>query len=316
MAALVALGFVGWVAVQVSPWPAVMFIRHTFDADSAKRNAVLEKLVPPDVSAQRDLNAGSGKFDVFTPKSPAPRPVVFWVHGGAFIAGQKEDVAPYLQILAAKGFITIGVGYTTAPSAKYPEPVRQVNETIAHVLANAADYGIDPQKVFLAGDSAGSQIAAQTAAIMTNSAYAASTGIKPGAEGVQLRGILLNCGIYDPSKINLDGDFGGFIRTVLWSYFGEDDPASIEKFDEFNVIRNVSGTFPPTFITVGNADPLAAQSLLMADALKSKSVEVEELYFDKDHQPPLGHEYQFNLETADAKLAFDRIVAFLEAKSR
>lgn len=315
VAAIVVLGLVGWIAVRVSPWPSVLLIRHTFDADSAKRNSALEKLVPSGLVAKRDEVASSGKYDVFEPGSPGPRPVVFWIHGGAFIAGQKEDIAPYLQILAAKGYTTVGIGYKTAPSVKYPEPVRQVNETIAHVLSKASDYGIDPDRVFLAGDSAGSQIAAQTAAVVTDPLYANETGIKPGLSPTQLRGIILNCGIFDPSKINLDGAFGGFIRTVLWSYFGEDDPAKIEKFDEFNVTRNVGGAFPPAFITVGNADPLAPQSILMAEALKSKGIAVDELYFEKDHQPPLGHEYQFNLETADAKLAFDRMNAFLEARS-
>ena len=83
---------------------------------------------------------------------------------------------------------------------------------------------------------------------------------------------------------------------MLWSYFGERDPAKIAKFDEFNISRHVSPGFPPAFVTVGNADPLAPQSVLMADAIKAQGVAVDELYFPPDYEPKLPHEYQFNLD--------------------
>ncbi|MGB8817304.1 MAG: alpha/beta hydrolase [Rhizobiaceae bacterium] len=313
--ALAVLAAVAFAAFKLSPWPSVLVIRHTFDADSAIRNAALAKFKPAGVTKFADLFYGSGTFDVFVPESPGPHPVVFWIHGGAFIAGQKEDIAPYLEILASKGFVTVGIGYTTAPSAQYPGPVRQVNEAIAHILANSGEYRIDPSRAFLAGDSAGGQLAAQIAAIATGPAYAAAVGIKPALNPQQLRGVLLNCGIYDPSKINMAGAFGGFIRTVLWSYFGESDPAKIEKFDEFNVSRHLTPAFPPAFATVGNGDPLAPQTVLMANAIRAQGVSVDELYFADDYKPALPHEYQFNLETEAAQTALTRIVAFLQARS-
>ncbi len=152
--------------------------------------------------------------------------------------------------------------------------------------------------------------------ISTNPAYAAASGIHPAMHPAQLRGILLNCGIYDPSKINLDGAFGGFIRTVLWSYFGERDPVKIAKFGEFNISQHVTSSFPPAFITVGNGDPLAPQSVLMADAIKAQGVAVDELYFPPDYEPKLPHEYQFNLDTEAGKTALMRMTAFLQANSQ
>jgi acetyl esterase len=313
--AVAVLGTTAFASFKLSPWPSVLVIRHTFDKDSALRNEALAKHKPANVQVLKDVSYGTGKFDVFLPKSPDLRPVIFWIHGGAFIAGQKEDVAPYLEILASKGFTVIGIGYATAPAAKYPEPVRQVNEAMAFALARSADYLIDPSKVFIAGDSAGAQLTAQTAAIITSPDYAASTGIQVGMKPEQLRGVLLNCGIYDPSKINLEGAFGGFIRTVLWSYFDERDPALIPKFDEFNVTRNLTPAFPPAFITVGNGDPLAPQSVLMAEALKAQGVTVDELYFPVEYDPKLPHEYQFNLDTEAGQTALTRITAFIQARS-
>jgi acetyl esterase len=312
----VALGVGAFASFKLSPWPSVLLIRHTFDKDSAVRIAALEKHRPAGVRQMLSQSYGSGSYDIFLPESPGPHPVIFWIHGGAFIAGQKEDVAPYLAILASKGYVTVGIGYDTAPAAKYPAPVAQVNEAISFVLAKAAEFQIDPGRVFLAGDSAGGQLSAQTALIATGPDYARATGIIPALKPEQLRGILLNCGIYDPSKINLEGAFGGFIRTVLWSYFGERDPQKIEKFDEFNVSRHLTPAFPPAFVTVGNGDPLAPQSVLMAEAIKAQGVAVDELYFPPDYEPKLPHEYQFNLDIEAGQTALARMTAFLQARSK
>lgn len=70
---------------------------------------------------------------------------------------------------------------------------------------------------------------------------------------------------------------------------------------------------PPTFISVGNADPLAPQSYAFAGALRAKGVAVDALFFPAEHRPALGHECQLLLSTGDGRLSFERFVAFLGA---
>lgn len=77
------------------------------------------------------------------------------------------------------------------------------------------------------------------------------------------------------------------------------------------VAPHVTASFPPAFISVGNADPLAPQSVALADALRAKGTKVDALFFRPDHQPPLDHEYQLRLSTEAGRLALDRSVAFL-----
>ena len=50
----------------------------------------------------------------------------------------------------------------------------------------------------------------------------------------------------------------------------------------------------------------------MADAIAAKGVRVERLFFANDHQPPLGHEYQFNLDNEGGALALERALKFLK----
>jgi len=58
------------------------------------------------------------------------------------------------------------------------------------------------------------------------------------------------------------------------------------------------------------------QSVVLAEALRSKSVEVDTLFFPKDHEPLLNHEYQLLLAIDAGLLAFDRSLAFLDAHAR
>lgn len=64
---------------------------------------------------------------------------------------------------------------------------------------------------------------------------------------------------------------------------------------------------------MGNADPLAPQSLALAEALRARGIEVDALFFPKDHQPPLEHEYQLMLSTEAGRASFERMVGFLRA---
>jgi acetyl esterase/lipase len=73
----------------------------------------------------------------------------------------------------------------------------------------------------------------------------------------------------------------------------------------------VRASFPPTFLTVGNADPLRPHSEALATSLVEQGVEVDTLFYPAAHEPALGHEYQFDLDLEDARTALTRIVAFL-----
>src|SRR5690606_34597105 len=63
--------------------------------------------------------------------------------------------------------------------ATYPTPTRQVNQALAYLVKHADEYDIDPTRIFLAGDSAGAQIAGQMANLVTSPSYAAKVGIVP-----------------------------------------------------------------------------------------------------------------------------------------
>jgi acetyl esterase len=312
--AVVVIGAGVYASFQLSPWPSVLLIRNAFTEGAEEPKAQAARFVPPGITEQIGLRYGEADdavLDVFVPPNTrGPLPAVIWVHGGGFIGGTRTDLTDYLKVLASRGFVTVGIDYTLAPTAKWPTPVRQTNQTLSYLIANAARFNIDPDRIFLAGDSAGAQIVAQTALLISGPAYARRIGIQPALPRQSLRGVLLNCGPYDPTQLNWDSPYGDFMRTVIWSYVGTRDPAD-PRVAQMSVTPHVTTAYPPTFITVGNADPLAPQSTGLADALRAKGVEVDALFFPADYKPPLGHEYQPLIGTKEGRQAFDRSVAFL-----
>jgi acetyl esterase/lipase len=139
--------------------------------------------------------------------------------------------------------------------------------------------------------------------------------IAPGVARASIRRVVLFCGPYDPASLNFEGSYGGFMRTVIWAYLGTRDPHE-PRVRELSVTPHVTAAYPPVFISVGNADPLAPQSVAFAEALRAKGVEVDALFFPHDHDLPLEHEYQMLLSTNAGRLAFDHLVAFLTAHAQ
>lgn len=317
--ALVAVVFV---ARNVTPWPSVMIIRAIFDAGTEKVAAELEDHVPEDLTVREgivyDPEDPDALLDIYSPAGPAGnRPTVVWVHGGGFVSGGRGAIANYLKVLAGRGFDVVSVGFTPAPEATYPTPVRQVTRALAYLDANASELGINRKAFVLAGDSAGSQIAAQIANLATAPDYAEAVGIASPVEAWQIRGALLFCGVYDMDLLGEEESsvVGWFLDAATWAYSGDRDWNTVPGFDYASVARHITPAFPSAFVSAGNADPLEPQSRALLTALKEKQVSVEELFFPEDHEPELGHEYQFDLASDAGRLALDRVVTWLNGLS-
>jgi acetyl esterase len=319
VAIVVVVAAAGYAAYEFTPWPRALLIRYAFERDAARVLAAQAKHVPPGIAGQRNLAYAEGGrdtlLDVYYPISiegtDTVLPTIVWIHGGGWVSGSKEEVGNYMKILASHGYTAVGVNYALSPGARYPTPPRQVNAALAYLAREAANLHVDPARMVLAGDSAGANIAAQVANIVSVPSYATAVGIDPAVERDQLKGVLLFCGPYDVASADFEGAFSGFLRTVLWSYSGTRDFLGDPAFATLSVANYVTGAFPPAFVSAGNADPLLSQSLEMAKVLKAAGVRVDTLFFPDDHEPPLPHEYQFNLDTEAGQLALERSLAFL-----
>ena len=195
---LVILGLILAVIVtgyHSSPWPSALVIRVIFEAGGRAANAALAKHVPSNVTArlnERYDPADPDAFlDVYYPSgiegTSRSLPTIVWVHGGGFVSGSKDHISNYLKILAGKGYTVVGVDYSLAPRKTYPTPLRQVNAALDHLVKHAQALHVDASRFVLAGDSAGAQISAQIANIITSPEYANAIGIVPAIEPLATR---------------------------------------------------------------------------------------------------------------------------------
>ena len=144
--------------------------------------------IPNVAYAGDDLDAH--RLDLYLPKDRAGAPIVVFVHGGAFVQGDRGDYALVGEKLASQGLATVVVSYRNFPQADAAGAAADVAAAVAWVLRHAADYGLNAKNVFLAGHSAGGQI---VALLGVDAAYLERAGSSPDA----LRGVVAVAGAYD-----------------------------------------------------------------------------------------------------------------------
>ncbi len=324
-----ALVLITVLVFRLSPRPGALLIRYIFDKASAQVKQEMEKYEPADgitVIRNQQYRSGDGdaKLDVYIPETALQHdqrlPVIIWTHGGAWLSGDKTDAEPYFKLLAQAGYTVIAPNYSLAPEHTYPRPVQQLNDMYGYIQEHSGRLFADTSRIILAGDSAGANLSAQMAAIVTNPVYASEVGIAPKLKSEQLKGVVLNCGIYkmeglvhpNPTTPKI---VGWGTDVAVWAYSGTRD-FSDPVVREMSPYYYVTNDFPAAYIAGGNGDPLTdAQSKPLATKLESLGVSVSPLFYDQDHTPRLPHEFQFNLDKADAQAALQATLAFVKAQT-
>ena len=302
--------------LSATPWPSALLIRSVFERGA---QATIDEMTPyiPDTPLQNQAGVvykPGSTFDVFSPAgTTAPLPAVVWIHGGAWISGTERNIDPYLQIIAAEGYTTIGLSYPIAPEATYPTAIQDINEALAYIKAHAAELNVDTRRIVLAGDSAGAQLASQMTTLTVNPEYANLMGIQPALQKSDLAATILHCGVYDlRAMADLNGIVAWGFKTSLWAYTGTKDWSATYAGATMSTIDFVTEDLPPTFISGGNGDGLTwLQSVPYSNRLKEAGVPVTELFWPATHEPELPHEYQFHLNYDEARQARDKTFEFL-----
>lgn len=151
-------------------WARMQAINACWNDDIVKHRAVVLDIYAPlvrqadnrAITVTHDVSYGADPrqcLDVFTPRDARNRPVLVFIHGGAFTRGSKSDGGGiYDNVLywfARQGFIGINVEYRLAPTAAYPAGAQDVGLAIEWVAKNIGHHGGDPEKIVLMGHSAG-----------------------------------------------------------------------------------------------------------------------------------------------------------------
>ncbi|MEO8081049.1 MAG: alpha/beta hydrolase, partial [Caldimonas sp.] len=107
---------------------------------------------------EQDLcyDTASGQcLDIFPAPRPGLKPAFVFIHGGYWRMLGKRDSTFMAPTLTQRGIAVVAVDYALAPAVTLEEIVRQVRASIAWLWRNGARHGIDPERLFVGGSSAG-----------------------------------------------------------------------------------------------------------------------------------------------------------------
>lgn len=283
------------------------------------RLLVLDRKLPGVKARIRDLPYGDDRkhrLDVVVPpgEHPRPLPLLVYVHGGGWVSGDKSNYAWVTGSFARGGLLVFNVNYRWAPEAPFRGQVRDIARAVAWAREHAPEYGGDPDRVFLAGDSAGAHLACWIHVALGQPHLLEAAGLKPPMPVRALAGSLLFYGIYD---LAATGRLKGHaLRTPLRSLLGarpEEAPALLALASP---LRHVAPGQAPLFVCAGEKDILYGQSTSLVEALRKQGAACRSLLLPRRQYPEAGHAFLNFGSRAASGTAMREALAFIRDASR
>ena len=209
------------------------------------RDLVLEAYRPllaaaPKVNVAVKSNVAYGAhprqvLDVYHHRGASKAPVVIFVHGGAFVRGDKDiDGEVYANVLyyfARHGFLGLNIEYRRAPEFRYPSGAQDVAAATVWAKAHAHEYGGNPDRIFLVGHSAGGTHVGS---------YAYDPAAMPPG-GPRVQGLVLIS-----SRLRVDALPGNPNAEAVRAYFGTDE----SSYEQLSPVVHGASSSLPVFIAV------------------------------------------------------------------
>jgi acetyl esterase/lipase len=270
--------------------------------------------------------------DVYGPCDGPPRPVILWMHGGALIAGHREDIAPgEAAVFVEAGYAVVSIDYRLAPRSKLNAIMEDVQDAFDWVRTSGPElFGADPGRVGGMGPSAGGYLALMTGfrlkprprALVSVAGYGDVAGAwysRPDpfyrrqplvSEEAARSAVGDREAIGSPGWKDGRGLFYLYCRQQgLWplEVTGHDPDREPAAFDAFCPVRNLTADYPPTVLVHGDQDTDVPyeQSAMMAEGLAAAGVQREFITIAGGGHCSLG------LNEAAAAETYARILAFL-----
>jgi len=218
------------------------------------------------------------KLDLYLPKGAGPHPLIVWIHGGGFMAGDKRQIfwTPLLRE-TERGYAVASVNYRLSGQATFPAPFQDVRAAIRWLRANAQKYAINAECIVVGGESAGGYLAA----LLGTAGAVAVFDTFPMTNSKQSSRVQGVVDFFGPTDfLQMDAGTPRSCEKPM-VHDAVDSPESRllgcnlqkcpEKAKIADPITYVSKDTPPFLILHGTADCLVApsQSQLLYDALKA-----------------------------------------------
>jgi acetyl esterase/lipase len=217
------------------------------------------------------------KLDIYLPDQETytkPVPMVVWIHGGAWRAGDKENCRS--RVFLEDGYAAASINYRLSHHAIFPAQIEDCKAAIRYLRANAKKYNIDPERIGVWGSSAGGHLVALLGTTSDVKGFDKDSNLHVSSK------VQAVCDFFGPTDFTRMNDFEGKM-----DHNTADSPESLlvggpiqenkEACKRANPITYVSRNDPPFLIVHGDKDPLVPhnQSELLYESLMKADVDVK-----------------------------------------
>jgi acetyl esterase len=246
-------------------------------ADATMKVVKEEGIAPPKDNVtmkQMEIDGPAGRIPLFiyTPPGKGPFPVVLYFHGGGFVSADTKTYASSIKAIATGArAVVVSVEYHQAPEHKFPAAPNDAFAAYQWVLANAAEVGGDADRVAVAGESAGGNLATVVALM---------------ARDKQVKAPLHQLLIYP--VVNDDMNTPSYQRNAnarplnkaMMAWFFKQYGADPQNPYALPAKAQSLKGLPPATVLTAEIDPLASEGEAYAQRLKKEGVEVDYRQFD------------------------------------
>ena len=212
-------------------------------------------------------------LDVYAPENAKNLPVVFWIHGGGWQAGDKKSADAKPKAFVYKGYVFVSTNYRLLPDVDMGTIVRDVARAVRWVHGHIAEHGGDPRRLFIMGHSAGAQLAAL---ICTDDRYLKAEGLSLAF----IKGCVpVDGDTYDVPAIIETAETRWRVHGLPRAKFGHrekfgNDPAKHKDFSAVTHVARGKGISPFLVLHVAEHPDTSAQARRLGNVLKEAGVPV------------------------------------------
>ena len=250
-------------------------------------------------------------FNITRPQGKeGPLPAILDIHGGAWIYGDRNLNRNYSKMLALGGYAVLDASYRIAPKADFVEQAKDVIAFINYVASHTKELGLDPDNMFLTGDSSGGHLCYLALEAYYRPEVAKLLGCKPD---IAFNAVCFTCGAFYLKDLP-DAYFCGWLlfgkiagkgrtKSPYWSLAALDMPAGLP--------------LPPMLLNSCEDDFLREQTLRAYVALLNAGYRPELIYRDRRTEHQLRHVYNIAEPWwSESKETNGKILAFFDKYKR
>lgn len=223
-------------------------------------------------------------LDIYVPegtKDTDHLPVIIDIHGGGWSYGDKELNKNYCLHLAERGFAVVNISYRLCPEYTIVDQMQDCNAALLWVKNNLGKYPMDPNRIYLTGDSAGGQLAAHLAAANLSDEICAA--YKMERVGLNVKAIALTSGV---PYLNVGGIYDVYTAGIHPEGYAY---AMYNNYGNLDACLDAVKEYPPVILFTSLLDVVANwQTVRATKDLQARGIACK---LDFQLNPKLGHVY-------------------------